>query len=139
MSAWLPTWALFTVLLTALRIRVGTASGEQYELTSSRAPQRSRAANVDTMQIERPPAVHMHLHRTSILGLLFLVLIPAAALCQSPDQVETIRVDSDLVDLKVSVVSLNSQNPSVELQQKDFLVLEDGTPQDIAFFAAANT
>jgi VWFA-related protein len=67
------------------------------------------------------------------------VLIPVAALCQSSDQIETIRVDSDLVDLKVSVVSLNSQNPSVELQQKDFRVLEDGTPQDIAFFAAANT
>src|SRR4029077_14957651 len=55
------------------------------------------------------------------------------------EQIETIRVDSDLVDLKISVVSLNPQKPSVELQQKDFLVLEDGTPQDIAFFAAADT
>lgn len=91
------------------------------------------------MLIERPPAIHMVLHRTRLLGLLFSLFIPVAALCQSPEQVETIRVDSDLVDLKVSVVSLNSQNPSVELQQKDFLVLEDGTPQDIAFFAAANT
>jgi VWFA-related protein len=91
------------------------------------------------MQIERPPAVHMQLHRTRILGLLFSLLFPAACLCQSPEQVETIRVDSDLVDLKVSVVSLNPQNPSTELQQKDFLVLEDGTPQDIAFFAAADT
>ena len=91
------------------------------------------------MLIERPPAVHMVLHQTRLLGLLFLLFNPVAGLCQSPEQVETIRVDSDLVDLKVSVVSLNSQNPSVELQQKDFLVLEDGTPQDIAFFAAANT
>lgn len=91
------------------------------------------------MQIERPPAIHMQLHRTRILGLLFSLFIPVACLCQSPEQVETIRVDSDLVDLKVSVVNLNPQNPSTELLQKDFLVLEDGTPQDIAFFAAADT
>ena len=77
------------------------------------------------MQIERPPAIHMQLHRTRILGLLFSLFIPVACLCQSPEPVETIRVDSDLVDLKVSVVNLNPQNPSVELQQKDFLVLED--------------
>src|SRR4030095_11021751 len=74
----------------------------------------------------------------TIQGLLCSLLIPLACLCQSPEQVETIRVDSDLVDLKVSVVSLNPQNPSSELQQKDFLVMEDGTPQNIAFFAAAD-
>ncbi|MGH9873940.1 MAG: VWA domain-containing protein, partial [Pyrinomonadaceae bacterium] len=81
----------------------------------------------------------MNLLRTRILGLLFSLFIPVACLCQSPEPVETIRVDSDLVDLKVSVVSLNPQNPSTELQQKDFVVLEDGKPQDIAFFAAADT
>ena len=90
------------------------------------------------MQIERPSAVHMVLQRTRLLGLIFSLFIPVAGLCQSPEQIETIRVDSDLVDLKVNVVSLNPQNPSVALQQKDFLVLEDGTPQDIAFFAAAD-
>src|SRR5882724_1765220 len=139
MSESLPTWERFIVSLTVLRIRLVTVSGDRYELISFLARRRSPAANVDTMQIERPPAVHMQLHRTRILGLLFSLLFPVACLCQSPEQVETIRVDSDLVDLKVSVVSLNPQNPSTELQQKDFLVLEDGTPQDIAFFAAADT
>jgi VWFA-related protein len=81
----------------------------------------------------------MQFLRITIQGLLCSLLIPLACLCQSPEQVETIRVDSDLVDLKVSVVSLNPQNPSSELQQKDFLVMEDGTPQNIAFFAAADT
>ena len=81
----------------------------------------------------------MQLRRTRILGLLFSLFVPVACLCQSAEPVETIRVDSDLVDLKVSVVSLNPQNPSMGLQQKDFLVLEDGKPQDIAFFAAADT
>ena len=81
----------------------------------------------------------MELRRTRILSLLFLLFIPLACLGQSGEPLETIRVESDLVDLKVSVISLNSQNPSLEFQQKDFLVLEDGAPQNIAFFAAANT
>ncbi|MEP6818478.1 MAG: VWA domain-containing protein [bacterium] len=81
----------------------------------------------------------MELRRTSILNLLFTLFIPLTCLGQSGEPVETIRIESDLVDLKVSVVSLNPQNASPELQQKDFLILEDGTPQDIAFFAAADT
>ncbi|HEV7743716.1 MAG TPA: VWA domain-containing protein [Pyrinomonadaceae bacterium] len=81
----------------------------------------------------------MKLGRIRILSLLFSLLIPVVCLAQTPDQIETIRVESDLVDLKVSVVSLNSQTPATELQQKDFVVLEDGAPQDIAFFAAADT
>ena len=85
----------------------------------------------------------LQLRGTKILSLLFSLFIPAfvpaACLGQSVEPVETIRVESDLVDLKVSVVSLNPQKPLLELTQKDFLVLEDGTPQDIAFFAAADT
>jgi VWFA-related protein len=73
-----------------------------------------------------------------MIGLLFCLLVPAACVGQTPEPVETIRVESDLVDLKVSVVSLNPQNPSPELRQKDFLVFEDGRPQDISFFAAAD-
>jgi len=80
----------------------------------------------------------MQLCGNRILSLLICLLVPAACLGQTPEPVETIRVDSDLVDLKVSVVSLNPQNQSPELQQKDFLVLEDGKPQDISFFAAAD-
>ena len=80
----------------------------------------------------------MWLSRNGIIGLLACLLMPAAYLGQSSDPVETIRVDSDLVDLKVSVLSLNPQNPSPELLQKDFLVFEDGRPQDISFFAAAD-
>lgn len=99
--------------------------------------QPSRAANMDTMQTERCSKSSRKLCTSSILGLLLSLLIPAAGLGQSPEQVETIRVESDLVDLKVSLLRLNPQNPSPELQQKDFLVLEDGRPQDIAFFAAA--
>jgi Ca-activated chloride channel family protein len=79
---------------------------------------------------------------SGIFALLVCWFVPAVCLGQSSsagtDPVETIRVEADLVDLKVSVVSLNPQNPSPELLQKDFVVFEDGKPQDISFFAAAD-
>jgi VWFA-related protein len=52
---------------------------------------------------------------------------------------EVIRIESDLVDLKVSVIARNTSTPTPLLTQKDFTVLEDGTPQEITFFAAADT
>lgn len=67
--------------------------------------------------------------------LVCLVFLPAVALAQDHEPSEVIRVDSDLVDLKVSVLRLNSLSPVAELQQSDFLILEDGKPQEISFFA----
>lgn len=64
-----------------------------------------------------------------------LVLFPAVVLAQTSDDPEVIRVDADLVDLKVSVLRLDPLNAVEELKQSDFLVLEDGKPQEIAFFA----
>jgi VWFA-related protein len=64
-----------------------------------------------------------------------LLLLPATGLAQTPEPTDVIRVDADLVDLKVSVLTLDPLNPVDELQQSDFLVLEDGKPQEIAFFA----
>lgn len=75
---------------------------------------------------------------SGIPGLFICLLVSVACLGQTPEPVETIRVEADLVDLKVSVVSLNPLNPTPELQQADFLVIEDGKPQDISFFAAAD-
>ncbi|CAN5660847.1 hypothetical protein BH20ACI3_BH20ACI3_07410 [soil metagenome] len=49
---------------------------------------------------------------------------------------ETIHVDSDLVDLKGSLVRVSAENAASALQQKDFLVFEDGKPQQIVFFPA---
>ena len=77
-----------------------------------------------------------------VLGLLVVIGFPAlpeTCLAQSTEPSETIRVDSDLVDLKVSVVRLNPSIPIPSLQQKDFVVLEDGKPQDIVFFAGEDT
>src|SRR5262245_6620395 len=71
--------------------------------------------------------------RTALLALV----LGSIALAQEP--VETIRIDSNLVDLKVSVLGFPSKTPPPLLDLKDFRVLEDGVPQEIAFFAAADT
>jgi len=69
--------------------------------------------------------------------MLALVFASIAA-SQSQDPVETIRIDSDLVDLKVSVLGFDPKAPVPLLEPKDFLVMEDGIPQEITFFAAAD-
>jgi len=67
--------------------------------------------------------------------LAIFVSYPKTCIAQTGAPIETIRVDSDLVDLRVSVLRLNPDNPVSALQQKDFLVLEDGKQQEIVFFA----
>jgi hypothetical protein len=69
--------------------------------------------------------------------VLFLLIFTSVAKGQEP--AETIRIDSDLVDLKVSVLGFSPNNPPPLLEPRDFLVLEDGVPQEITFFAAADT
>ena len=58
---------------------------------------------------------------------------------QTPDPVETIRIDTDLVNLSVSVFNRNASLTAVPLEQKDFAVFENGAPQDILFFASGET
>jgi VWFA-related protein len=86
------------------------------------------------------PAANVVIMRTSaaILRTAFLVLL-FGSIVVAQDPVETIRIDSDLVDLKVSVLGFPPNNPPPLLEPKDFLVLEDGVPQEITFFAAADT
>jgi VWFA-related protein len=72
---------------------------------------------------------------TLVLVALFLGLVRG----QDPqDPIETIRIDSDLVDLKVSVLARAPDATVPMLEQKDFVVLENGAPQEISFFAAAD-
>ena len=71
--------------------------------------------------------------------LVLLALLFGSVSGQSQDPIETIRIDSDLVDLKVSVIGAAKTAALVPaLEQKDFTVLEDGAPQEISFFAAAD-
>ena len=55
------------------------------------------------------------------------------------EEVETIRVNTELVDLNVSVFSRDLQLPVGDLQQKDFAVLENGSAEEISFFASSST
>jgi VWFA-related protein len=68
----------------------------------------------------------------------FFALLVFCAPARGQDPTETIRIDSDLVDLKVSVLGFSANSPTPLLGQKDFVVLEDGKEQQIAFFAAAD-
>jgi VWFA-related protein len=69
--------------------------------------------------------------------LALLLVFATVAVAQDPT--ETIRIDSDLVDLKVSVLGFVSAAPLPILEPRDFVVFEDGVPQEITFFAAADT
>lgn len=80
---------------------------------------------------------HRRPHRLFAVAALTVALLPnGSARPQNP--VETIRIESDLVDLKVSVLGFARNAPAPLLEQKDFLVLEDGSPQEISFFVAAD-
>ena len=73
-----------------------------------------------------------------VLLLTAFILSVSVREIRGQDTVETIRIDSDLVDLKVSVLGFAPNAPAPLLKQEDFRVLEDGVPQEISFFAAAD-
>ena len=84
------------------------------------------------------------MNRLSLLNLLLASMLcgigvfETIVVAQTPEPSEVIRVDSDLVDLKVSVLRLDPLHAIGELRQSDFVILEDGKPQEIAFFAGEN-
>ena len=77
---------------------------------------------------------------TAGCSLLTLLLIAHCALltlrAQTPDSVDTIRIDADLVNLNVGVVNRKAGLVAGHLEQKDFAVFENGAPQEILFFAS---
>ena len=77
-------------------------------------------------------------HRAIIFTLtVYCSLLTLQA--QTPEPLETLRIDTDLVNLNVSVFNRNLSQPAIPLAQKDFAVYENGVPQEISFFAAADT
>jgi VWFA-related protein len=71
--------------------------------------------------------------------LLAIACLPFVAPAQSLDQIDSVRIDTDLVSLNVSVISRDMARIAPPLEQKDFVVFENGTPQEISFFASADT
>lgn len=74
----------------------------------------------------------------------FLLLLTAhcsllTAVAQSPEPADVLRIDTDLVTLNVNVFNRTAAQKAIALQQKDFAVLDDGTPQEIAFFESGES
>jgi len=77
------------------------------------------------------------------LAAVFFLLTANCSLltvkAQTPEPIETLRIDTDLVNLSVSVFNHISSKTVAPLEQKDFAVLENGEPQEILFFASGET
>lgn len=56
---------------------------------------------------------------------------------QTIDNNETVRIETDLVDLNVTVFSHDPHRVVGQLEKKDFNILEDGVEQEISLFASA--
>lgn len=74
-----------------------------------------------------------------------VVDLPQPPRWQKADDPDTVRVETDLVDLNVSVFARDRQQQQRSsgsavalLQQKDFMVFENGVAEEITFFASAS-
>lgn len=58
---------------------------------------------------------------------------------QTPEPADTIKIESDLVNLNVSVFNRKPGQKNPPLQQNDFIIYENGVRQEISFFASADS
>ena len=83
-------------------------------------------------------SLRLWMRRGLIIAIFLLtahcLLLTARA--QTADPVDTLRIDTDLVNLNVGVASRKAALGAGHLEQKDFAVLENGAPQEILFFAS---
>jgi VWFA-related protein len=73
-----------------------------------------------------------------ILFGLCLVLASVSTGGQTAEDHETVKINSDLVNLNVSVFSRKPGERVQELKLSDFAVTDDGEPQEIRFFASTS-
>ena len=74
-------------------------------------------------------------------SIVFLVMACASLIetfAQTREPIDILRIDSDLVNLNVSVFNRLTSTSLANLQQKDFAVLDNGVPQEITFFASGD-
>src|SRR2546429_6012297 len=79
--------------------------------------------------------------RVLVNGFIFLLSIHCllmTARAQGPEPADVLRIDTDLVNLNVSVFSRRPGQTPPSLAPKDFAVTDNGAPQDISFFAASD-
>src|SRR6266550_2290954 len=63
---------------------------------------------------------------------------PELLTASSNDDVDVVRVETNLVSLNVSVYATKLRTEVAKLEQKDFAIKEDGHPQEISFFATTD-
>jgi len=79
--------------------------------------------------------------RRSLLTIFVLLTAYCSllsAFAQSPEPVDVVTIDTDLVNLNVSVFNNKARNLA-PLEQKDFAVLDNGAAQEISFFASGES
>jgi hypothetical protein len=89
-----------------------------------------KRSRVNFFQVSRSP----HL-RFFVFLLLATYSLQPTARAQAPEP-DVLRIDTDLVNLNVSVFNRKGAQVPASLQQKDFAVLDNGEPQEISFFAS---
>ncbi len=99
-----------------------------------------RVVNVDTMQTKsfREFRINLKIKFGALVFSFLLLIFFTNVIAQNQEPADTVRIESELVDLKVSVLGFAPETPPPLLEQKDFQVLEDGAQQEITFFAAAD-
>jgi len=76
--------------------------------------------------------------RFSLLSLLLGVICSPAVFCQGGEDSEHVSINSNLVNLAVSVFSRKPGERVQDLKQSDFAVLDQGHPQQISFFESTS-
>jgi VWFA-related protein len=80
-------------------------------------------------------------HRSPLTVFILLLsafcLLPTA-FAQSPEPVDVVKIDTNLVNLNVSVFNPKARSATT-LEPKDFAVFDNGAPQEISFFASADS
>src|SRR5215213_1968953 len=72
-----------------------------------------------------------------LLICISLLIVNLSAQTEKKEDDEVIRVDTQLVDVPI-VVTDKGGKPILNLRQNNFIVYEDGKPQEISEFAATN-
>jgi len=94
-------------------------------------------------RISVPSAPRKLLTAHRLLLTVFALLLTAHCLlltvsAQAPDSVDVVKIDTELVNLNVSVFNHKSQNLTT-LEPKDFAVFDNGALQEVSFFAAGES
>jgi VWFA-related protein len=103
------------------------------------SPQRHRG-RTETRGKTQVRTPHLTTHRAllTVFVLLTAHCSLLTAFAQSPEPVDVVTIDTDLVNLNASVFTNKARNPAT-LEQKDFAVLDNGAPQEISFFASGES